>query len=143
YMGANAWYWRVAFHPRRPGVMEVRRAEGGIRAWAAEPGEYYHSFTGEFGGLWRRSGQPPQMMAGTGFSAQGFDVCSFYRRSKDSTNLRAGFIFDGVKEEIIGDFGLIGGGGAGPGPDPADRRPGPPPTPLVPPPPEAHPPPHM
>src|SRR5438105_10179117 len=131
YMGANAWYWRVAFHPRRPGVMEVRRAEGGIRAWAAEPGEYYHSFTGEFGGLWRRSGQPPQMMAGTGFSAQGFDVCSFYRRSKDSTNRRAGFIFDGVKEEIIGDFGLIGGGAAGLELDRADRLLGTPPNALV------------
>src|SRR5207237_6902428 len=110
YMGANAWYWRVAFHPRRPGVMEVRRAEGGIRAWAAEPGEYYHSFTGEFGGLWRRSGQPPQMMAGTGFSAQGFDVCFFYRRSKDSPNLRAGFIFEGVKEEIIVDLSRLDAG---------------------------------
>ena len=34
--------------------MEVRRNEDGTRAWAAEPGEYYHSFTGEYGGLWRR-----------------------------------------------------------------------------------------
>ena len=131
YMGANAFYWRVAFHPRKPGIMEVRRAEGGIRAWAAEPGEYYHSFTGEFGGLWRRSGQPPQMMAGTGFSAQGFDVCSFYRRSKDSENPRAAFIFEGVPEEIIGDFGLIGGGAAGLELDRADRLLGTPPNALV------------
>lgn len=131
YMGANAWYWRIAYHPRKSGVMEVRRAEGGIRAWAAEPGEYYHSFTGEFGGLWRRSGLPPQMMAGTGFSAQGFDVCSFYRRSKDSENPRAKFIFDGVTEEIIGDFGLIGGGAAGLELDRADRLLGTPPNALV------------
>ena len=131
YMGANAFYWRVAFHPRKPGIMEVRRAEGGIRAWAAEPGEYYHSFTGEFGGLWRRSGQPPQMVAGTGFSAQGFDVSSFFRRSKDSRDPRAAFIFDGVKEEIIGDFGLIGGGAAGLELDRADRLLGTPPNALV------------
>ena len=36
--------------------------------------------TGEYGGLWRRSGRPPQMMAGTGFSAQGFDVTSYFRK---------------------------------------------------------------
>lgn len=131
YMGANGFYWRVAFHQTRPGLMEVRRAEGGIRAWAAEPGEYYHSFTGEFGGLWRRSGLPPQMMGGTGFSAQGFDVCSYYRRSSDSHEPRAEFIFEGVPEDIIGDFGLIGGGAAGLELDRADRLLGTPPNALV------------
>ena len=131
YMGANAWYWRVAFHPTLPGIMEVRRAEGGIRAWAAEPGEYYHSFTGEFGGLWRRSGRPPQMMAGTGFTAQGFDISSYYRKTADAENPRAKFIFEGVEEEIIGDFGLIGGGAAGLELDRADRLLGTPPNALV------------
>ena len=42
YLGANGWYWRIAWHPSLPGVIEVRRAEDGIRTWAAEPGEYYH-----------------------------------------------------------------------------------------------------
>ena len=131
YMGANAWYWRIAYHSSLPGVLEVRRAEDGIRAWAAEPGEYYHSFTGEFGGLWRRQGRPPQMMAGTGFSAQGFDVCSYYRRTPESHDPRAAFIFEGVDDEIIGDFGLIGGGAAGLELDRADRLLGTPPNALV------------
>lgn len=131
YLGANGWYWRIAYHETRPGVMEVRRAEDGIRAWAAEPGEYYHSFTGEFGGLWRRQGRPPQMMAGTGFTAQGFDVCSYFRRKPDSYDPRAKFIFEGVNEEIIGDFGLIGGGAAGLELDRADRLLGTPPNALV------------
>lgn len=131
YMGANAWYWRIAFHTSLPGVLEVRRAEGGIRAWAAEPGEYYHSFTGEHGGLWRRQGRPPQMMAGTGFSAQGFDVCSYFRRTPESRDPRAAFIFDGIDDEIIGDFGLIGGGAAGLELDRADRLLGTPPNALV------------
>ena len=74
YLGANGWYWRIAYHETLPGVIEVRRAEDGIRAWAAEPGEYYHSFTGEYGGLWRRNGRPPNVVAGIGFSAQGFDI---------------------------------------------------------------------
>jgi N,N-dimethylformamidase len=132
YTGANAWYWRIAYHKSKPGVIEVRRAEGGIRAWAAEPGEYYHSFTGEYGGLWRRQGQPPQKMAGTGFSAQGFDLSSYYRRNKDSFDERAAFIFAGVgKDELIGNFGLIGGGAAGLELDRADRSLGTPPNALV------------
>jgi N,N-dimethylformamidase len=131
YMGANAWYWRIAYHHALEGVLEVRRAEGGIRAWAAEPGEYYHSFTGEHGGLWRRQGRPPQMMAGTGFSAQGFDVCSYFRRRPESRDPRAAFIFAGVEDEIIGDFGLIGGGAAGLELDRADRLLGTPPNALV------------
>jgi N,N-dimethylformamidase len=113
YLGANGWYWRVAFHKDLPGVIEVRRAEDGIRTWAAEPGEYHHAFTGELGGLWRRIGRPPNVIAGIGFIAQGFDVCSYYRRGADSRDPRAAFIFEGVEDEIIGDFGLIGGGAAG------------------------------
>ena len=131
YLGANGWYWRIAYHDSRPGVIEVRRGEDGIRAWAAEPGEYYHSFTGEYGGLWRRNGRPPQMMAGTGFSAQGFDISSYYRRQPGADDPRAAFIMEGVDEEIIGDFGLIGDGAAGLELDRADRLLGTPPNCLV------------
>jgi N,N-dimethylformamidase len=132
YLGANGWYWRIAYHPTKPGVLEVRRGEGGIRTWAAEPGEYYHSFTGEYGVLWRRQGRPPQMMVGTGFTAQGFDISSYYRRQPDSFDPRAKFIFDGVADdEIIGNFGLIGGGAAGLELDRADPLLGTPPNALV------------
>src|SRR5262249_21804071 len=51
YLGANGFYWRIAYHDTLPGVIEVRRAEDGIRTWAAEPGEYFQSFNGEYGGL--------------------------------------------------------------------------------------------
>ncbi|KJY78552.1 N,N-dimethylformamidase beta subunit family domain-containing protein [Vibrio nigripulchritudo] len=113
YLGANGFYWRIAFHSQLPGAIEVRRAEDGIRTWAAEPGEYYNSFSGEFGGLWRRIGRTPNLMCGLGFMAQGFDICSYYRRGPDSYNPRVAFIFEGIEDEKIGDFGLIGGGAAG------------------------------
>ena len=45
YMGGNGFYWRIAFDPADPAVIEVRRAEDGTRSWIAEPGEYYHAFT--------------------------------------------------------------------------------------------------
>ncbi len=113
YMGANGWYWRIAFHQTLPGVFELRRTEDGIRTWEAEPGEYYHSVNGEYGGLWRRIGRAPNAMAGVGFIAQGFDLSSYYRRAPDADAPRAAFIFEGVKDEVIGDFGLVGGGAAG------------------------------
>jgi N,N-dimethylformamidase len=114
YVAANGWYWRIAYHPTLPGLIEVRRAEDGIRTWEAHSGEYYHSFSGEYGGLWRRLGRPPNVICGVGFTAQGFDVSSYYVRRKDSFDPRAAFIFEGIgPDERIGDFGLVGGGAAG------------------------------
>lgn len=132
YMGANGWYWRIAYHPEYPGLIEVRRNEGGIRTWKAQTGEYYHSFTGEYGGLWRNQRRAPQVLLGTGFSAQGFDISAPYKRLPDSFNKRAAFIFEGVgADEVIGDFGLIGGGAAGLEIDRADPNLGTPPHTLV------------
>ena len=129
YLGANGWYWRVAFHREQAGVMEVRRAEGGIRAWEARSGEYYHSFTGEYGGLWRRNGRAPQRIVGTGFTAQGFDISSYYLRKPDSLKKEVQWIMAGVgRDERIGDFGLIGGGAAGLELDRYDRALGTPPA---------------
>jgi N,N-dimethylformamidase len=114
YLGGNGFYWRIAYHPSKPGVIEVRRNEIGIRSWPTPPGEYYHSFTGEYGGLWLNQGRAPQATAGVGFSTQGFDLSSYYRRTEGSFDPRAAFIFRGIsKDKRIGDFGLIGGGAAG------------------------------
>ena len=71
YLGGNGFYWRIARRPEQPGVIEIRRTEGGIRAWAADAGEAYHQLDGGYGGLWRRNGRPPQALVGVGFSAQG------------------------------------------------------------------------
>jgi len=113
YLGGNGFYWRIAVHRDLEGVYEIRRAEGGIRAWAAAPGEYYHSFDGSYGGLWRNNDRPPQKLVGVGFSAQGFMESSFYRLQVDTKDPRIAWIFEGVEDEILGDFGLIGGGAAG------------------------------
>jgi N,N-dimethylformamidase len=113
YLGGNGFYWRIATSPTIPDVVEIRRAEGGIRAWASEPGEYFHALDGGYGGLWRRNGRPPQMLCGIGFSAQGRFEGSYYRRTPEATDPRAAWIFEGIDGEIIGDFGLSGGGAAG------------------------------
>lgn len=132
YMGGNGFYWRTSYHPELPGIVEMRRAEDGIRSWAAEGGEYYHSFTGELGGMWRRMGRPPQTVAGTGMTAQGFDQSTYYLRTPQSHDPRVAFIFAGVgDDERIGDFGIIGGGAAGWEVDRADPALGTPPHALV------------
>ena len=113
YLGGNGFYWRVALHPENKGLIEIRRAEGGIRAWAAEPGEYYSAMDGTYGGLWRRNGRPPQRLAGVGFSAQGTFSGSYYRRTAASYDQNVAWMFDGIEDEILGDFGLCGGGAAG------------------------------
>jgi N,N-dimethylformamidase len=113
YMGGNGFYWRVSYPAAHPGLIEMRRAEDGTRAWAEPVGEYYHSSTGEYGGLWRRQGRAPNTLVGVGFVAQGFDRSSYYRRTPASRDPRARFIFEEIDEEVIGDFGTAGGGAAG------------------------------
>ena len=113
YLGGNGFYWRVAINPELPGAVEIRRGEGGIRAWAAEPGEYYNAFDGGYGGLWRNSGRAPQRLAGVGFIAQGDFHGTAYRRLPASRDPRAAWIFEGIDDEPLGDFGLSGGGAAG------------------------------
>jgi N,N-dimethylformamidase len=131
YLGGNGFYWRIANSQAIPDVVEVRRAEGGIRAWAAEPGEYFHALDGGYGGLWRRNGRPPQMLCGVGFSAQGLFEGSHYRRMPGAADPRAAWIFEGIDGDIIGDFGLSGGGAAGFELDRADFKLGTPPNALI------------
>jgi N,N-dimethylformamidase len=131
YLGGNGFYWRIAFHRELKGAMEVRRSEDGTRPWAAEPGEYYMSFTGEYGGIWRRIGHVPNRMLGVGFTAQGMDVATYYRRQPAASDPRAAFIFAGVQDEIIGDFGAGFYGAAGQEIDRFDLSLGSPPHALV------------
>ncbi len=128
YLGGNGFYWRVAIHPEQKGILEIRRAEGGIRAWAAEPGEYYNAFDGQYGGLWRRNGRPPQHLAGVGFTSQGDFEGTHYRRTEESHAPDLAWIFEGIDDEVLGDFGFSGGGAAGFELDRADVRLGSPPN---------------
>ena len=128
YLGGNGFYWRIAVSEAIPDVLEVRRAEGGIRAWDAAPGEAYHQLDGGYGGLWRRLGRPPQKLAGVGFSSQGMFEGSHYRRLPASDGH---WIFEGIEDETLGGFGLSGGGAAGFELDRADRRLGTPPNTVI------------
>ena len=132
YLGGNGFIWRCAMSDAMPGVIELRRAEDGIRYRDEEPGEYYLEFTGEYGGLWRRLGMAPQALVGVGTVAVGFDKSGYYRRTPQGFEDRAAFIFEGVGEDdLIGDFGILGGGASGSEIDAADPMLGTPPHTMI------------
>ncbi|MCB4767026.1 N,N-dimethylformamidase large subunit [Ancylobacter sp. Lp-2] len=114
YLGGNGFYWKIGRDPRQPHLIEIRRAEGGGRTWASQPGEYYNQLDGEYGGLWRRNGIPPQKVAGVGFTAEGAFEGTYYLRTEGSFRPELAFLFEGIPpDQRIGDFGLSGGGAAG------------------------------
>jgi len=132
YLGGNGFYWVTSYHPTKPHRIEVRKGESGSRAWQAKPGEYYHSTTGERGGVWRNRARSPQKLVGVGFAAQGFDRSTYYIRMPDSHDPRARFIFEGIaSDELIGDFGLVANGAAGSEIDRYDRSLGTPPDTML------------
>jgi N,N-dimethylformamidase len=115
YLGGNGFYWVTALDPERPHVVEVRRGNCGSRPWDSAPGEAHHSSNGELCGLWRHRGISPNMVAGVGMSAMGYDAPTpGYRREPGSFDKRAEFVFEGVAaNETIGAFGSVLGGAAG------------------------------
>ncbi len=133
YLGGNGFYWVTSIDEERPHVAEIRRGISGTRAWNSEPGECYHSTTGEMGGLWRHRGKTPNRLTGIGFTAQGWgDPAPGYTRKPGSLDPRAAFIFEGIApDETIGDFGLNFGGAAGDEIDRVDYGLGSPPHTLV------------
>jgi len=122
YLGGNGFYWRVSVCPQ-VGTLELRRAENGTRAWTAAPGEAYHAMDGQYGGLWRRLGRPPNKLVDVGFAAQGdFDVSGHYVIHDNVRDGVAGFCLEGVEGPTFGDYGWLGDGAAGQEIDRADLR---------------------
>jgi N,N-dimethylformamidase len=134
YLGGNGFYWRAEPSETQPHALEVRRAEGGIRVWAAEAGEYYHAFGGGYGGLWRRIGRPAHRLVGNGFSVQGRQLGFPYRFTESVLNPRIAFMIAGLEASaggMFGETGFMGGGAAGFELDSADPHWGTPPNALV------------
>jgi len=114
YLGANGFYWAIAWHPEKKDLIEVRKLEYGSRAWQAKPGEHFLQLTGERSGLWRGRARAPQKNFATGFTSEGFDHSSYYVQMPDARDPACAFIMEGIgPDERIGDFGLVGGGAAG------------------------------
>lgn len=113
YLGGNGFYWRIAWSDEFPEVIENRRGVSGVRTWEGEPGEHALSFTGEPGGLWRQNGRAPQKLVGNGFSSTLFVRSTWFKRIRSKKADLFSFVFEGVENEVIGDFGYRGGGCVG------------------------------
>lgn len=120
-LGANSFYWRCAFHPQAPQVLEVRRGMAGTRTWESQSGEVHLAGTGEPGSLWRHSGFAPQALIGVGFDATVYDHAGYYLTTPDARDARVAYIMDGIADdERIGDYGVRAGGAVGIETDRAD-----------------------
>lgn len=107
YLGGNGFYHTIDFHPQRHGLVELRRRTS--KMGRVDAGDAHSSFTGRLCGAWRELGRPEQSLVGVGYRTEAFDRCSYYRRLPAGHDPRARFIFEGITENIIGDFGILGG----------------------------------
>lgn len=113
YLGGDGFYWVTTAVKGLPEVLEVRKFEG-LRHWEADPGERYQSSTGELGGIWRSRGRSSHKLFGVGMAGYGWDrKAPGYRRSEASYRPEASWVFDGIEEKVVGDFGLIMNGTSG------------------------------
>lgn len=138
YMGGNGFYW-VTSLSANCAFLEVRR-HSGTEHWQAPLHECHHSTTGEFGGLWRFRGRPPQKLVGVGFTAQGFsskvgggNYGRPYLVLPDARSFAGRWVFEGVTSSRIGKFPSLQnqGGPAGEEIDRADFALGTPTTTLL------------
>jgi N,N-dimethylformamidase len=139
YMGGNGFYWVTSLSADGR-YTEVRRHDGS-QPYQVPPAEYYHSTTGEFGGLWRFRGYAPQELVGVGFTAQGFAAlagpgthCRPYDVLDDGRSPAGAWVFEGVDTtRPIGGFPSLvwPGGPAGLEIDRVDYSQGTPATTLV------------
>ncbi|WP_244447122.1 N,N-dimethylformamidase beta subunit family domain-containing protein [Hoeflea sp. BAL378] len=120
-LGANSFYWRCAFHPQAPQVLEVRRGMAGTRTWESQSGEVHLAGTGEPGALWRHSGFAPQALVGVGFDATVYDHAGYYMTTPDARDPRVAYILEGISDDTpIGDYAARVGGAVGIETDRAD-----------------------
>ena len=77
YLGANGWYWRIAWHPSLPGVIEVRRAEATLRNAEANLRALFDNTLQAFI-LADRSGRSSARLVGTIMARHGGDNARGY-----------------------------------------------------------------
>ncbi len=118
YLGGNGLYWVTSLHEASPWLMEVRKSGEGVgrRGDAVGAGEMEQSSSREVGGPWARRGRSPRHTLGVE-SAGGVFVDAQQRwgyvRLPPSYEERFSFVFRGVADDVIGDFGLNLGSAVG------------------------------
>ncbi|MFD6061281.1 N,N-dimethylformamidase beta subunit family domain-containing protein [Rhodococcus wratislaviensis] len=113
YLGGNGWYWVTGVLSTAPLAIEIRRGQAGLRCWESLPGEVTLMSTGHPGGIWRHRGRAPQHLAGVGMAAQGWGSSEPYYPSEAAEAPDWAWVFEGIDEDPIGNYGAVMGGAAG------------------------------
>lgn len=113
YLGGNGFYWVTAFDVTRTDVLECRRGFAAQRNWTSHPAELRYSSTAEPGGAHTHNGRSSRLLFGVTSAGAGWGPASGFIRTEDSHNGEVDWVFQGISEEIIGDFGLILDGASG------------------------------
>lgn len=114
YLGGNGFLWSTGYHPSEPGVMETRKIISDFKSSFGPHQENRNEFDKRPGSLWRLAGRPPAAIVGVSFDQVTLSSTSKpYRLQKDAKDPRVAFMFEGITEEVIGDYGFSGNGAAG------------------------------
>lgn len=110
YLGGNGFYYVSAFHAELPGVIEVRRDLGRF----SDGRERRYAFDGTASPAWEQLDRGAASLLGVIYGPPvSINGSGYYRVLQSSNNPRAQFIFEGIEEDIVGNFGKAGGGAAG------------------------------
>ncbi len=110
YLGGNGCSGVVGVPPDAPSAIEHRRRSPSAGLWDGAPGEDHLASTGEPGGLWRHRRPRTRELLGVDITRMGFAGGRPYRVAPDRHDPRAAFVFAGVDDEVVGDFGPWPGG---------------------------------
>ena len=113
YLGGNGYFWVTSPYRELPGALEVRRPVEfyATRYW--NQSEMVNEFDGADGGVSWHANRPPHAVVGIGMDGNMHCLGVPYYRKPSADDPRASFVFEGVEEQVIGDFGLYPGGAAG------------------------------
>ncbi|MEZ5929956.1 MAG: DUF6605 domain-containing protein [Parvularculaceae bacterium] len=113
YLSGNGLYWVTGLSADGT-LAEIRWDQGTLKLERRARGSLYQPHRQARRGLWRHRGRAPQKYVGVGSASQGFDAGRPYQRTPESYTSRAAIFFEGVDDEIIGDFpAFISAYGAG------------------------------
>jgi N,N-dimethylformamidase len=131
YLGGNGFYWIVSSHEQLPGAIELRRVQTRPSMWEEAVGQAHHAFDGEPGGLWECSDRPQLGTLGVTFMGMAGAVRAEYEPAKDATSSRAAFALEGIRANVVNEYGGVYGALLADEYDRADFAAGTPPQAIV------------